>query len=88
MSNVLPQFDPATRTLKVRLEAENPGLCPGPDMFVDVELPVSFPPAIVIPASAVLDLGMRKTVFVPRGDGLFEPGRWRRAGGSATGSRS
>ena len=70
---VLPLFDPATRTLKIRLEMENPGYLLRPDMFVDVELPVTFPPAIVVPASAVLDLGMRKTVFVARGDGLFEP---------------
>ena len=73
MSTVLPQFDPATRTLKVRLEADNPGYVLRPDMFVDVELPVTFPPAIVVPAAAVLDLGMRKTVFVARGDGFFEP---------------
>ena len=73
MSHVLPQFDPATRTLKIRLEAENPGYLLRPDMFVDVELPVTFPPAIVVPAAAVLDLGMRKTVFVAREEGLFEP---------------
>ena len=73
VSAVLPLFDPAARTLKIRLEMENPGYLLRPDMFVDVELPVSFPPSIVVPASAVLDLGMRKTVFVARGEGLFEP---------------
>jgi RND family efflux transporter MFP subunit len=73
VSNVLPQFDPATRTLKVRLEADNPGYTLRPDMFVDVELPVTFPPAVVVPADAVLDSGIRKTVFVDRGNGVFEP---------------
>jgi membrane fusion protein, copper/silver efflux system len=73
VSNTLPQFDPATRTLKVRLEADNPGYTLRPDMFVDVELPVTSPPAIVVPADAVLDSGLRKTVFVDRGNGLFEP---------------
>jgi membrane fusion protein, copper/silver efflux system len=73
VSNTLPQFDPATRTLKVRLEADNPGYALKPDMFVDVELPVTFPPAIVVPADAVLDSGLKKTVFVDRGNGLFEP---------------
>jgi multidrug efflux pump subunit AcrA (membrane-fusion protein) len=61
VSNVLPQFDGATRTLKVRLEADNPGYLLRPDMFVDVELPVKFPSTIAVPADAVLDSGRRKT---------------------------
>ncbi len=73
MSDVLPQFDQATRTLKVRLEAENPAYVLRPDMFVDVELPISLPPAITVPADAVLDSGLKKTVFVDRGNGFFEP---------------
>ena len=73
VSTTLPQFDPATRTLKVRLEADNPNFILRPDMFVDVELPVTFPPAVTVPADAVLDAGLRKTVFVDRGNGIFEP---------------
>jgi Cu(I)/Ag(I) efflux system membrane fusion protein len=73
MSDVLPQFDPATRTLKVRLEADNPGFAMRPDMFVNAELPVSGPPAIIVPADAVVDSGLKKTVFVDRGSGYFEP---------------
>jgi membrane fusion protein, copper/silver efflux system len=69
----LPQFDSATRTLKVRLEASNPASLLRPDMFVDVELPIAFPPTVIIPAEAVLDSGLRKTVFVDRGNGFFEP---------------
>ena len=44
-----------------------------PDMFVDVELPISLPPAITVPADAVLDSGLKKTVFVDHGNGFFEP---------------
>jgi membrane fusion protein, copper/silver efflux system len=73
VSDVLPQFDPATRTLKVRLETDNPGYALRPDMFVDVELPVRLPAAITVPADAVLDSGLKKTVFVDRGNGYFEP---------------
>lgn len=73
VSDVLPQFDAATRTLKVRLEVENPGYVLRPDMFVDVELPVAFSRAIVVPMSAVIDSGLKKTVFVERGEGLFAP---------------
>ncbi len=72
-SDIPPQFDPASRTLKVRLEADNPGYFLRPDMFVDVEVPVDAGPALVIPAEAVLDSGMKKTVFVDRGSGFFEP---------------
>ena len=75
VSDVLPQVDPATRTLKVRLEADNPGYALRPDMFVDVEFPINLPPAITVPADAVLDSGLKKTVFVDRGNGFFEPRR-------------
>ncbi len=73
VSDVLPQFDEAARTLKVRLEADNPDYTLRPNMFVDVELPISLPPAITIPADGVLDSGLKKTVFVDQGNGLFEP---------------
>lgn len=73
VSNVLPQFDPATRTLKVRLEAGNPDYILRPDMFVDVELPIGMPPTITVPADAVLDSGIKRTVFVELGNGFFEP---------------
>ena len=73
VSRVLPLFDGVSRTLKVRLEADNPGYLLRPDMFVDVELPISLPPTITVPADAVLDSGVKKTVFVDRGNGLFEP---------------
>jgi len=73
VSEVLPVFDPATRTLKVRLETDNPDFTLRPEMFGDVELPVSLPPAITVPSDAVLNSGLRKTVFVDRGNGAFEP---------------
>ena len=73
VATVLPQFDPSSRTLKVRLELDNPGYVLRPDMFVDVEFPVTLPPALTVPADAVLDSGLKKTVFVDRGNGFFEP---------------
>ncbi len=73
VSEVLPQFDAATRTLKVRLESVNPGYVLRPDMFVDAELPITLPSTIAVPVDAVLDSGLKKTVFVDSGDGLFEP---------------
>ena len=84
VGNTLPQFDPSSRTLKVRLEAENPGYVLKPDMFVDVDLQINHQPAIAVPVDAVVDTGLRKVVFVDRGNGTFEPRRvetgWRRGG--------
>ncbi len=73
LSAALPEFDASTRTLKLRFEGDNPGLMLKPDMFVDVELSASLPETLVIPADALLDAGLSKTVFVNRGNGYFEP---------------
>ncbi len=73
VAEVLPQFDAVSRTLKVRLEADNADYALRPDMFADVELPIQLPPAITVPADAVLDLGQKEKVFVERGEGVFEP---------------
>ncbi|MBI4860419.1 MAG: efflux RND transporter periplasmic adaptor subunit, partial [Candidatus Riflebacteria bacterium] len=81
VSEVLPVFDATSRTLKVRLELDNPGYLLRPDMFVDVEFALTLPPALTVPADAVLDSGLKCTVFVDRGNGFFEPRRvetgWR-----------
>jgi hypothetical protein len=42
-------------------------------MFVNVELPVAFSRALVVPTDAVLDSGLKKTVFVEHGKGVFSP---------------
>jgi Cu(I)/Ag(I) efflux system membrane fusion protein len=73
MKDVLPQFDPQSRTLKTRFELDNPGYILRPDMFVDVDLHVEMPAALTVPADAVIDSGKQKTVFVEHGDGNFEP---------------
>ena len=73
VSQVLPQFDPTTRTLKVRLEMDNPDFALRPDMFVDVEFPITLPATVSVPVDAVLDSGLKKTVFIERGNGYFEP---------------
>lgn len=70
---VQPQVDPMTRTLKVRLEASNPGTRLKPDMFVNVELNVASGRQLTVPAGAVVDSGTRQTVFVDLGDGYLEP---------------
>lgn len=71
-AEVLPQMDPATRTLKLRLEVDNRGMLLRPEMFVDVLLPVTLPPAVMVSADSVLNTGLRSTVFVDLGNGTFE----------------
>lgn len=72
-SHVPPQFDPASRTLKVRLEVENPDFTLKPDMFVDVEFTVETGEAVSVPIDALADSGARKVVYVNLGEGTFEP---------------
>lgn len=73
VSRVPPQFDPASRTMKVRLEVENPGALLRPEMYVDVELQIERPEAVTVPVDAVVDSGLRRTVFVEIAEGVFEP---------------
>ena len=70
---IQPQIDPSTRTLKVRLEAANPTLRLKPDMYVTVEFRIGEGARLSVPADAVVDTGLRKTVFVDRGNGYIEP---------------
>ena len=81
VSEILPEFDPATVTLKVRLEMDNPGFALKPGMFVDVEFPIQLPATVNVPVDAIMDSGLKQTIFVDRGNGYFEPRRvktgWR-----------
>ena len=73
VSYIQPQVDPTTRTLKVRLDANNPGLRMKPEMFVNVTFAAAATTKMTVPAEAVLDTGDRQTVFVDLGNGYLEP---------------
>jgi len=73
VTNFLPQVDPQTRVLKLRLEANNPGYALRPDMYVDVELPVGGAAGLTVPQDAVIDSGNEQRVFVESSAGVFEP---------------
>jgi RND family efflux transporter MFP subunit len=70
---IQPQVDPMTRTLKVRLNMDNPGVMLKPDMYADVDFLVNIPSKLTVPADAVLNAGDRQTVFIDRGNGYLEP---------------
>ncbi|HEX2330623.1 MAG TPA: efflux RND transporter periplasmic adaptor subunit [Candidatus Angelobacter sp.] len=73
VSEILPQVDVNTRTARVRLIFENPGLKLKPGMFVNVGLRNAMGRQLVVPSSAVLHAGTRQVVFLSREQGLFEP---------------
>jgi len=70
---IYPDVDMTTRTARVRLVFSNPNLTLKPGMYVNVELQVPLGNHVVIPASGVLQSGMRQVVFVDRGGGYLEP---------------
>lgn len=72
-THVPPQFDPATQSFKLRLEADNPGFVLRPDMYVDVAFEVAYEPALLVPADAVVYSGLSARVFIERSAGVFEP---------------
>jgi multidrug efflux pump subunit AcrA (membrane-fusion protein) len=71
---IYPTVDEKTRTGQVRMEFHNPGLFLKPGMFVTVEVHANLEPsALLVPDSAVLRSGEKKTVFVATGTGHFQP---------------
>lgn len=73
VDQILPQVDPATRTVRVRLIFRNPDVMLKPGMYVKVDINLPFGRQLVIPASAVLQSGSRAIAFIDHGDGNLEP---------------
>jgi Cu(I)/Ag(I) efflux system membrane fusion protein/cobalt-zinc-cadmium efflux system membrane fusion protein len=73
LDQILPQVDPTTRTVRVRLVFANPGVALKPGMYVNAAISVPLGRQLVIPASAVLQAGTRAIAFVNHGNGNLEP---------------
>jgi len=73
VSYILPGVDPASRTLRARIEVSNPGDLLKPDMYGQVEIRTGGARRLMVPESAVLDSGNRQVVYVDRGNGVLEP---------------
>jgi RND family efflux transporter MFP subunit len=73
IDQILPQVDPMTRTVRVRLIFSNPGVVLKPGMYVNVTIGVPLGRQLVIPASGVLQAGTRQIAFVDHGQGYLEP---------------
>jgi Cu(I)/Ag(I) efflux system membrane fusion protein len=76
--SVNPTLDPKTRSVRIRLEIENPDMKLKPDMYVDVIIesmyisPEGSHRVLATPREAVLDTGLRKIVWVDLGNGEFQ----------------
>jgi Cu(I)/Ag(I) efflux system membrane fusion protein len=71
---LLPEVNPATRTLKARLELANPRGALVPGMFVQMQFTDSRPgKALLIPTEAVIQTGRRTVVMLAEADGRFRP---------------
>jgi Cu(I)/Ag(I) efflux system membrane fusion protein len=71
---ILPEVDPATRTIKVRLELANPGARLLPGMFVSMQVKdTQTRKAVLVPTEAVIQTGKRAVVMLAEDKGRFRP---------------
>ena len=70
---IAPVLDEKSRTVKVRLEFDNPDETLKPEMYADVALERPLGRVLTVPDGAVLSTGTRSIVFVAKGNGRFEP---------------
>lgn len=74
VSFIVPVLEGATRTARVRVELANTDQQLKPDMYVSARiLGAPAPPHIMVPASAVVDRGQKKFVWVETRPGSYEP---------------
>jgi len=70
---ISPVLEEKTRTTKVRLEFANRDFKLKPEMYANVEIEVDGGKKLAIPDEAVLDSGIRKVVFIDKGEGRYAP---------------
>ena len=74
VSAILPEVNPATRTLKARIEVANLAGALVPGMFATVNFsPATRKDVLLVPSEAVIQTGKRSVVIVAQGDGRFVP---------------
>jgi Cu(I)/Ag(I) efflux system membrane fusion protein len=74
VSAIVPEVNPATRTLKARVELANPGGRLVPGMFATVDLKTARrSDAVLVPSVAVIRTGTRAIVILAHAGGRFAP---------------
>src|SRR5436190_3301841 len=71
---VYPHLNPATRSVRVRIELPNADFLLRPDMYAEAEIDTGTGKQVIaVPDSAVIDSGSRQVVIIDKGEGRFEP---------------
>ena len=71
---ILPEVNASTRTIKARLELDNPGARLVPGMFVQMQLMgTRTDKALLVPTEAVIQTGKRSVVLLAEKEGRFRP---------------
>ena len=71
---ILPEVNPTTRTLKVRIELTNPERRLSPGMFANVDFAAAEQrDMLVVPTEALILTGKRSVVLLAEGEGKFKP---------------
>lgn len=75
VSELLPQMDTATRTLRARIVLENPQHKLKPGMFLNVTRaqPTQMTSVLAVPEEAVINSGGSQRLLLATGDGYFQP---------------
>lgn len=74
VSAILPEVNPATRTIKARVELANPGGRLVPGMFAAVNFtPAAHKDVLLVPSEAVIQTGKRSVVVLAQANGKFFP---------------
>ena len=68
-----PRLDPETRTMRARLDIDNPGLALKPGMYADARLKFTLGNRLVVPEDALVRTGERTIVFLKTGEGTLSP---------------
>jgi membrane fusion protein, copper/silver efflux system len=68
-----PFINDALRTVRVRIDVDNPDLKLRPDMYVDAELSMDMGEGLAVPVDAILPTGIHNIAFVDKGGGGLEP---------------
>ncbi len=71
--SVDPIFSEETRTLRARIETDNPGGELRSEMYVEAVIKSDLGSMLAVPVSAVLNTGEKEIAFVLKHEGTFEP---------------
>jgi Cu(I)/Ag(I) efflux system membrane fusion protein len=71
VSAILPEVNPATRTVRARVEIANPGGKLKPGMYANLAFTTRAREGLLVPAEAVIRTGERSVVILAEGEGRF-----------------